>query len=163
MAQGVGTLGTDGIIERRVNCAVRNPNVAATIKVNAVAIGVQGEIINGEVVHSGGQQAEMSSPQDGEVTQQHVAAVLQCDGFVAYARRFGSRGIVAFAAAQPFAPDEASPNDGDVMQVLAPDETVVKVGMAEVLVSVGGGIRLGGVVTAAGSALHRGFRCDNDR
>src|SRR5690348_443936 len=104
----------------------------------------------------------MSSPQDREVTQQHVAAVLQRDGFVADARRFGSRGVVALAAAEPFAPDEASSNDGDVVQVFAPDEAVVKMGMAEVLVTIGGRVGLGRVVAAACSALH-GFGGDNDR
>src|SRR5690349_18449770 len=105
----------------------------------------------------------MSASQDREVTQQHVAAVLERDGFVADAWRFGSRGVVALAPAEPFAPDEASSNDGDVVQVFAPDEAVVKMGMAEILVTVGNGIRLGRVVATAGSALHGDFGGDNDR
>jgi hypothetical protein len=105
----------------------------------------------------------MSTSQDREITQQHVAAILQGYGFVADARRFGARSIVAFATAEPFAPDEAPPHDGDIVQVFAPDKAVVEVSMAEVLVTIGSGIRLGRVVASSRGALHGGFACDNNR
>src|SRR6185437_14503514 len=112
---------------------------------------------------AGGEQAKVSASQNGEITQQHVAAVLERDGLVADAWRFSARSIVSLAAAEPLAPDEAPANDGDVMLVFAPDKAVVKMSVAKVLVSIGGGIRLGGVVATGYGALHRGVACNNNR
>src|SRR5439155_7267396 len=85
-------------------------------------------------------------------------------------------GLLA-AARHAFAVDFSRPDDGDVFQVLAPDERVVPVAMAEVLVLLfAGGVELGVVVVVAvffagaddGGALHQmkrdvAFEMDGDR
>ena len=67
-------------------------------------------------------------------------------------------GAAAEPAAQPFAVDAAGPRDGDVLEVLAPDQAVVPVAVAEVLIRVARS-RLGGVVAAStarvGGEQHR--------
>ena len=76
IAQRERTLGTDGIVPGRIDGAVRDANVAAAVEVNAVAVGVDFQIVDGEVVHAGGQNAEVSALQNGEVAQDDVAAIL---------------------------------------------------------------------------------------
>jgi hypothetical protein len=95
--------------------------------------------------------------EDGEVAQDDVAAVLEGDGFVADAGLLGyeadscrgRRVVGAAAEAEAFAVDEAGAGDAEVVEVFAPEEGVVPVVVAVVLVGVPGGVGLGCVVGAA--------------
>ena len=130
---------------RRIHVAVRNPHVAAAIHVHAVAIGVDLQIVQRKVVDPRGQNAEMPAMQNREIAQQHVMAILEADGLVAHARRLG-----ALAPAQPSAPDAPVAENGNVAQSFAPDQAVVEVAVAEILVLVPF-VWLGHVEPAAGS------------
>src|SRR5207302_11415288 len=104
---------------------------------------------------------------DEEVAEEDVAAVFECDGFVAYAGLLGlEHGVVtarradgwwsggaggtlgseacaggtdaarACAVAEAFAEDDAGTGDRNVVDALAPDEGVMPVILAVVLVGV---------------------------
>ena len=62
--------------------------------------------------------------ENGEIAQGDVAAELERDGLVAAAPPL---------AGQRFARDAPAAGDGDVFEVLAPDQAVVKVAVAEIL------------------------------
>jgi hypothetical protein len=55
----------------------------------------------------------------------------------------------AGAEAEPFAPDEAVAGDADVVKVFAPDEGIVPVIVAVVLIGVPRGVGLGGIIGSA--------------
>ena len=188
-------LRANAVVPRRVDGAVGDADVFATVDVDAIAIGVDLEVVDGEVVYAGEEQSEVAALEDGEVAEDEVAAVLERDGLVAYSRllrlvhgvvaawawagligwRSWPRGPGAFRAkaaaggsgcggrtsragaeAEAFAPDEARASDGEVRDVFAPEEGVVPVVVAVVLIGVVAGIGLGGVVGSAHVA--GGFR-----
>ena len=70
----------------------------------------------------------MAAVRNGDVAQQHVVTELESDGFVP------SR--AALAAGESFPGDAPSADDGDVFEILSPDEAVMKVAVAEVLILV---------------------------
>ncbi len=142
-------------------------HVFAGVNVHPVAVGINGEVVQGEVVHAGGEDGEVPAVQDGEVAERDVAAAFERDGLVADAvgERVASVGIVegaghevglrgkadlavgsgrrgcahwerdaAVAPAQAASVNAAETGDGDVFQVFSPDEAVVPVRVAEVLV-----------------------------
>ena len=186
VAERVAGLGADAVVPGRVDGAVGDADVLAAVDVHAVAIGVDVEVVDGEVVDAGEQQAEVAALEDGEVAQQDVAAVLEGDGLVADAgllglvhrvvaariemalglsgrsARHGGRGLAVGggasgrlgkeaayfsgcstagpgAEAEAFSVDEAGAGDGDVVEVFTPDERVVPVVVAVVLIRLPGG------------------------
>src|SRR5690242_19107020 len=87
----------------------------------------------------------MPAVEDGEVTKQHIAAILQGDRFVADASLLchWSRSPTS---AQSLPPDQASSDDGDVLQPLSPDQAVVPVIMFEILIRLPRRIRFGRII-----------------
>ena len=76
---------------RRIHGAIGDAHVAAAVDVHAIAVGVDLEIVDGEIVDAGGEDAEPSADEDREIAQDDVVTVLEGDGFVADAgiRAFG--------------------------------------------------------------------------
>ena len=172
VAEGEGGFGADAVVPGGVDGAVGDADVLAAVDVHAVAVGVDLEVVDGEVVDAGEEQAEVAALEDGEVAEEDVAAVLEGDGLVADAGLLGDEGkSVAFWAAavgEAFAPDEAGAGDGEVVEVFAPDEGVVPVVVAVVLVGLPGGFGLGCVVGCrrcsrwsgrGGASRRRGWCC----
>ena len=178
VAESVAGLRADGVIPRGVDEAVGDADVAAAVDVDAVAVCVDGEVVDGEIVDSGEEEAEVTAFEDGEVAEDDIAAVLECDGFVAYtgllslkhrvvaarradnhcafygaSRRVGGRSSGRTSRtrskAEAFAEDEAGAGDGDVVDALTPDERVVPVIVAVVLIGIPCGVQFGCVVGAA--------------
>jgi len=56
-----------------------------------VAVGIDFEIVDGEVVDAGRQYAEVSTLENGEIAEDHVTAILEADGFVGNSGVFGNR------------------------------------------------------------------------
>src|ERR1700746_1177066 len=84
--------------------------------------------------------------------------ILEADGFVADA---GSENFIASAAVEAFAPDAAGAGDGKIGDILAPDQAVVPVAVAEVLKLVPG-VGLRRIVTAACAGSGR-ISCNDGR
>src|SRR6202034_201477 len=82
-------LGADAIVPRRIDRAVGDADILATVNVHAIAVCVDAEVVDGEVVYACEEQCEMSALEDGEIAQRDVAAVLEGDGLIAHARLFG--------------------------------------------------------------------------
>ena len=102
-AEGVAALQADAVIPGRIHAAIGNAHVVAAINVHAVAVGVELDIVDGEVVHAGGEDGKVAAVQDGDVAEDDVVAVLQADRLVADARR-----RILVNAARP-APAQALP------------------------------------------------------
>ena len=83
IAEREGALGADAVVPGRIDGAVGDAHVAAAVDIHAVAVGVDVEIVDGEVVDAGREDAEPSSLKHREVAQEDVVAVLQRDRFVA--------------------------------------------------------------------------------
>src|SRR5208282_2178621 len=64
VTEGKGTLGADGVVPRRIDAAVRHADIAAAVDVDAVAVGIDFQVVDGEVVDAGGENAEVSSLED---------------------------------------------------------------------------------------------------
>ena len=69
VAECEGTLWADAVVPGRVDGAVGDADVAAAVDVDAVAVGVDLEVVDGEVVDAGGEDAELSALEDGEVAR----------------------------------------------------------------------------------------------
>src|ERR1019366_6916598 len=122
-----------------VDSAVGDAYVAAAVDVEAVAVGVDEEVIEGEVVDAGGEDGEVAALEQAEVAQEDVVAVLEGDGLVADAGLVGDEVEVAAAGAvgavgEAFAEDEPGATDGEVVLVFRVEERVVPVVVAVVLV-----------------------------
>src|SRR5712691_3414119 len=66
-------LRANSIVKGRVDCAIRNPDVAAGINVDAVAVSVDLQIVDGEVVDAGGENCKVAAMQDRNITNDDVA------------------------------------------------------------------------------------------
>src|ERR1019366_4520229 len=121
--------------------------VAAAIKVQAVAVGVEGDVVNRQVVAAGDENGKMAAVKNRDVADQNISAQLEGDGFVADAHGrigFGIRRGKMFVTAhlvedfgiplQPAAVDHAVAGDENIGEVFAPDEAVVKITMSAILV-----------------------------
>ena len=161
----------DAVVPRGVDGAVGNVDVLTAIDVHAVAVGVDLEVVDGEIVDAREQQAKVAALENREVAEDDVAAALEGDGLVADAGllgaidRVGATSRASGPEAEALAPDKPRPGDREVADVLAPDQRVVPMVVAVVLVSVPGGLGLGGVVgsahVAGGLAGKRRLRGDD--
>src|SRR5208283_5044156 len=106
-----------------------------------------------EVVDSSGEDAEVSALENAEVAKNDVAAILETDGLVANVRVFGAQSRPG-AFRKSLAIEEAGTENADVLETLAPDQAVVKVAVAVVLIFVE--LHRFGVVVAPGSGGRRG-------
>jgi hypothetical protein len=87
---------------RGVYRAVGDAHVFAAVDVHAVAVGVDFEIVDCEVVNAGDQYREVPALENGEVAQNDVVAVLEADGLVADTGLLGLiHGIVAAGHRHP--------------------------------------------------------------
>jgi len=112
MAQRKGTLRTDAVIPGRVDGAIGDAHIPTAVKINAIAIRVDLEAIDENVVHAGEQDCKMTSHQNRDVLDDDVAAVLQGDCLVTNAWAFCAGQLACVSAAQAFAPDETAACDG---------------------------------------------------
>src|SRR5262249_20357274 len=70
------TFEANAVIPRRVHAAVDHAHVAATINVDTIAVGIDHQIIDGEVVDARGKNPKVAAMQDGEITKYDVMTVL---------------------------------------------------------------------------------------
>jgi hypothetical protein len=101
----------------------------AAVNIDSIPIGIDFEIVDGQVVDPSCQNAEVAALQDREIAQQDVVAVFERDGLIPYPRSFCAR-LLRASTAQAFAPDQTRPKDGDIVDPLAPNQTIVPVVVA---------------------------------
>lgn len=70
------TLQTNSVVPGRINAAVRDTDVPAAVDVHAIAIRVDHQVVDREVVGSRREDSKMSFVEDGKVAQRHVVAIL---------------------------------------------------------------------------------------
>src|SRR6185437_2331636 len=121
----------DAVVPGRIHAAIRDANVPAAVYVHPIAVGINQQIVYGEVIHARGENSEMPAVENGKIAQRDVAAILQADRFIGHARRFGAR-PGAISAAEPAAPQKSRASNGNVLDLFAPDQAVVPVAMAEI-------------------------------
>jgi hypothetical protein len=71
--QRIVALQADCVVEWRVDADVRNADIAARIDINAVAIGINLNIIDREIVHAGCEDREVATVQNRDIADQNVA------------------------------------------------------------------------------------------
>ncbi len=75
-AQGQRALQHDGVVIGRVDLAVSDAHVVAAVDIDAVAVGVDGQAGDRQVVAAGGQHGEMTAAKHREAVQRDAAGVL---------------------------------------------------------------------------------------
>ena len=145
MADGtepVGSFQTDAVVPRGINAATCDANVLARIDIHAVAVGVEFEIVNGEVVDACRENREPATVENREITEDDVVAIAQGDGLVAAAfgiavvtlLALGLVGETVEAVVEAFAVNQAGAENRNVLQADAPDQAVLPMAVPEVLV-----------------------------
>src|SRR5262249_9429428 len=108
-------------------------NIAAAIDINAVAVRVDRQVVDGEIVHADSQDAEVPAMQNGKIAERHIAAILQGDCFVADPRVLCFRLFASRTPAQSLAPNLAGAKNGYVLHAFAPDKAVMPMAVPVVL------------------------------
>jgi len=152
IAKGKTGLGADAVVPRRVDGAVGDAHILAAVDVHTIAVGIDFEVVDGEVVDAGEQEAKVAAFEDGKIAKDDVVAVLESDGLIAYAGLLSDKRaalvLLRPAIGEAFAPDEAGAGDADVMEVFAPEQRVVPVVVSVVLIGIPCCFWFGGIVNA---------------
>src|SRR5262249_10581001 len=115
--QSERTLRADSIVVRRIHAAIRYAHISSAIEVDAVAIGINHEIVDGEVIDASGKNAEVAAMQNRKISQNDIPAVLQRNRLITHAGIFCLRSLPC-TAAQPFSPNESGTQDRKVLNSL---------------------------------------------
>ena len=83
LAEGKRALEHDGVVVGRIDPAAAHDHVAAAIDVDGVAVGVDVEILDHEIIAAGRQDGEVAAARDAETRQAHASRILEGDGLVA--------------------------------------------------------------------------------
>ena len=134
--EGITTLEDDGIIVRRVDFRVAHGGESAAVDVDTIAVGVNQHVVDGSEVATRDDDGEVSATIDGDVANKYVATEFEGNRLVACANTSSlhvacSLGVLA---GETFAIDASTTCDADVFEVLAPDERIMEIGVASVLV-----------------------------
>ena len=68
-SQAVRIFEADAVVPGRVDTAIGDAHVAAAIDIDGVTIGVNLQVVDGEVVHSGREDRKMPAVQDRDIAQ----------------------------------------------------------------------------------------------
>jgi len=136
LLQCVARLEHEGIVAGGVDAAVGDGHILTAVDVEAVAVGVDGDVVDGSKVAAGHDDGEVSAAVDGDVADGHLSAELQGYGLVAGANGAALHvaGVLGVFLRQSLAVDHAVAGNGDVALTLGPDEGVVEIGVTTVLV-----------------------------
>jgi len=149
-------------------------NVLAAIDIHAIAICIDRQIVDGQIIDSCKKQPKVAALENTEVAKGDVAAIFERDGFVPYARLFRpvawvvatDVAIAPGAEGEPFPVDKAGPTDPGIVDVFTPDERIVPVVVPIILVGVLRCFGLRSVIHAtqfAGGPLRKRRCCSEDR
>jgi len=134
--EGITTLQYNGIIMRRVDFRVAHGGESAAVDVDTIAVGVNQHIVDGGEVTSCDDDGEVSATIDGDVANKYIATEFEGNRLVACANAPSLHIACCFGVltGETFAIDASSTCDADVFEVLAPDERIMEIGVASVLV-----------------------------
>ena len=136
LLQRIRTFQYDGIVVRSVNFRVADCKILAAVDVNAVAIGVDGYIINCSDITPSGDNGKVPSSIDGDVADGDVTTEFQGNRLVTSANRSSLHvaGIFRIVLRQSFTIYQSSPCDADVLLALCPYQRVVKISVPSILI-----------------------------
>src|SRR5436189_2663903 len=97
---------------------------------DGIAMCIDPKIVDGEIVHAGGENGVMPSVQDRNVAKSNVATILEANRFVADT---SGEGGVSFTSAQALSPNQSRPKDRQIFDTLSPEQAIAPMAMAEVL------------------------------
>ena len=134
--EGITTLQYNGIIMRRIDFRVAYSGESAAVDVDTIAVGVNQHIVDGGEVATRDDDGEVSATIDGDVANKYVATEFEGNRLVACANTSSlhvacSLGVLA---GETFAIDASTTRDADVFEVLTPNERIMEIGVASVLV-----------------------------
>ena len=121
---------------RRIDFRVAHGGESAAVDVDTIAVGVNQHVVDGGKVATRDDDGEMSATIDGDVANKYIATEFEGNRLVACADASSlhvacSLGVLA---GETFAIDASTARDADVFEVLAPNERIVEIGVASVLV-----------------------------
>ncbi len=134
--EGITALQYDGIVVRRVDLRVAHGGESAAVDVDTIAVGVNQHVVDGGEVATRDDDSEVSATIDGDVANKYIATEFEGNRLVACADASSlhiacSLGVLA---GETFPIDASTACDADVFEVLAPNEGIVEIGVASVLV-----------------------------
>ena len=134
--EGITTLKDDGIIMRRVDFRVAYGGESAAVDVDTIPVGVNQHVVDGGEVTSCDDDGEVSTTIDGDVANKYVATEFEGNRLVACADASSLHIACGLGVltGETFAIDASTARDADVFEVLAPNERIMEIGVASVLV-----------------------------
>ncbi len=134
--QCVGAFQHQCVIVGRVDFAVGDGQVFATVDVNAVAVGVNSNIVHRTQVAARQDDGKVTTLINRHIPDKDVAAKLQRDGLVARADIAALQIAGAFRvhSGQSFTINHSTPGNGHVFLTDGIDEAVLEIGMTAVLI-----------------------------
>jgi len=134
--EGIAALKDDGIVVRRVDLRVGNGGESAAVDVDAVAVRVNQYVVDGGEVATRDDDGEVTATVDGDVADENVSAELEGNRLVA---RSDASALHLSSRLRVLASETSTVNaspacDAHILEVLAPDEGVVEIGVSAVLV-----------------------------
>ncbi len=88
ITQSERAFGADGIVPGRIDAAIRYTDIFAAIDIDAVAIGVDQQIVYGQIVNACGENGEVSALKHGKIPQYYVVAIFQAQSLISHRRVF---------------------------------------------------------------------------
>ena len=118
----------DSVVVWRVDAAVRDVYIATAIDIHSVPVGIDNEVVDGEMIDAGSENSKPSAMANGDISYQYILTIYERDRFVAVSGRFRVVGD------EPLPEDLALADDRDIRDVISPYQAVVKVRVPEILV-----------------------------
>ena len=134
--QRIGAFEDNTIIERCIYFCVAHSDVFAAVDIDTVAVGVDGDIVDSKKVASGCNDGEMTSAEDGDISDKNIAAHFDGDSLVACtdASPLHISRFLRVLACESLAVDHPPSGNGNIMLSFGPDKRIMEISVATVLV-----------------------------
>ena len=120
--QGIRTLQHDGIVVGGVHLRIADGDVFAAVNVDAIAVGVDGHIVDGAYFAARHDDGKVTATIDGDVADGDVTAQLQGNSLVASADTtpLHIAGFLSVLLGQALAVNHAATRDADILLPFSP-------------------------------------------
>jgi hypothetical protein len=82
--QGVTAFKYYSIVPWRIYGTIGNADIAATVDIEPIAVGIDFHVVDGQIVNPCSQQCKMSAMQQGDIADGYVFAQLQTYGLISH-------------------------------------------------------------------------------
>ena len=132
-SQRIGAFQHDGIVVDGVDAAAAHHHLLAAVDIDTVAVGIDGDVFYEQMVNPREEHGKMAATQETDIADAHITAVAQRQRLVGHSR-FSACIVPSVTGEYVAAVDEAFALHRHVVQAFAPQQRVVPVAVAEVLI-----------------------------